>query len=181
MKNLWHEIETGPNPPEIVNVIIENPMGSRKKYEYNKEYNLIEFDRMIFSPFHYPGDYGFIPRTYCEDGDPLDALVLVTEASHPMVLLKVRPIAVLKMIDENKPDNKIISVPLNDPRFNDIKDKKDLSKHLLKEIQHFFRVYKELEGKKVKIGGWGNAKDAKEEIIYCMKLYKKFIRKSTLL
>lgn len=172
MKHLWHEISTGPSIPEIVHVVVENPMGSRNKYEYNKDYNLMEFNRIIFSPFHYPGDYGFIPRTYCEDGDALDALVLVTESGYPMTLMRARPVAVLNMLDEEKCDNKIICVPLNDPRFENVHDKKDLSIHLLKEIGHFFQVYKELEGKKIRIEGWGSAYNAKMVIGDAINLYK---------
>ena len=116
-KNFWHDIETGTDVPEIINVIVEIPKGSMNKYEYDKKHNLIKLDRVLFSPFHYPGDYGLIPQTLSEDGDPLDALVLVTNPTYPGILIESRPIGLLQMKDDGEPDDKIICVSTNDPRY----------------------------------------------------------------
>lgn len=171
--NLWHDIPAGDKIPDIVNIIVEIPKGSQNKYEYDKNLNIIAVDRVLFSPFHYPGDYGLIPRTISEDGDPLDALVLVTNPTHPGILIKARPVGMLRMDDGGKIDDKILCVCKDDPRFDNYKDITDLEEHLLKEIMHFFRVYKELEGKKVKMLGWKNAEEAKRVIAQSVEAYKK--------
>jgi len=137
-----------------VNVIIEIPKGSRNKYEYDKEHGYIKFDRMLFSAVHYPSDYGYIPDTLAQDGDPLDALVLVWEPTFPGCHIEARPIGVFKMTDEKGPDEKILCIPIADPLWNHIHDLADVPPHLLKEIEHFFAVYKDLEEKKVGIEGW---------------------------
>src|SRR3989344_4139358 len=170
--NLLHDIDPG-KLPEFVNVIVEIPKGSQNKYEYDKKHNVLKLDRVLFSPMHYPGDYGFIPQTLGEDGDPLDALVLVTYPTYPLTLLESRPIGVLKMIDKGEPDDKILCVPIDDPRFTGIKDIDGIQKHVLNEIAHFFEVYKSLEGKKVEIKGWYGAKKAQEVIKQCIERYKK--------
>lgn len=142
-------------------VLIEIPKGSRNKYEYDFELKKIRFDRMLFSSMMYPGDYGFVPETLALDGDPLDVLVLSTEPSYPMVVMEVRPIGVFHMTDEKGPDEKIICVPVSDPVWSKRADISDLNPHRLKEIEHFFQVYKDLEEKKVDVGGWGNAEEAR--------------------
>ena len=159
--------------PEFVNVIVEIPKGSQNKYEFDKEHCVLKLDRVLFSPMHYPGDYGFIPQTLGEDGDPLDGLVLVSYPTYPLTLIQARPIGVLKMIDKGEPDDKILCVPIDDPRFKDTKDIKDINKHVLAEIAHFFEVYKTLENKKVEIKGWHDAKKAMEIIKECVERYKK--------
>jgi len=116
-KNFWHDIESGSDIPEIINVIVEIPKGSMNKYEYDKKHNMIKLDRVLFSPFHYPGDYGLVPQTLSEDGDPLDALVLVTNPTYPGILIEARPIGLLQMKDDGDPDDKIICVSTNDPRY----------------------------------------------------------------
>ncbi len=141
-------------------VIIEIPKGSRNKYEFDLETNMIKFDRMLFSAVHYPSDYGFFPQTLAEDGDPLDALVLVSEKTFPGCVIDVRPIGLFKMHDEGRPDEKILCVPINDPSWNHIFDLKKIPPHLLKEIEHFFKIYKELEHKKTGIEGWQNSQEA---------------------
>ncbi len=171
--NLWHDVERDKRSPDVVNVVVESPMGARNKYEYDKKYNIIKLDRILYSPVHYPGDYGFIPKTYTEDGDPLDVMVLVTEPTFPGVVLRARPVAMLRMTDENVYDDKIICVPLSDPRFRKIKDKKDIPPHILDEIEHFFNVYKHLEGKTVKTGGWKGVQTAKKIIERSIKLYER--------
>ena len=176
-KNLWHDIETGPDIPEKINVIVEIPKGSMNKYEYDKEHNIIKLDRVLFSPFHYPGDYGLIPQTLSEDGDPLDALVLVTNPTYPGVLIESRPIGLLQMNDDGESDDKIICVSTNDPRYLKTLDISDMEDHNRLEIAHFFEVYKELEGKKVEITGWKSAKDAKAVIVESIKRYNDSIKK----
>ncbi len=135
-------------------VMIEIPKGSRNKYEFDQEAGAIKFDRMLFSSVHYPSDYGYILGTLAEDGDPLDALVLVWEPTFPGCLIEVKPVALFKMRDEKGPDAKILCVPLNDPLWNKIACLADLPPHLLKEIEHFFAIYKDLEEKKTGVEGW---------------------------
>ncbi len=171
--NLWHDIRPGNNIPDIVNVIVEIPKGSQNKYEYDKLTNLIRLDRVLFSPLHYPGDYGVIPQTLAEDGDLLDALVLVTNPTYPGILIEARPIGFLKMKDSGKIDNKILCVAKDDPRFANYKDVTSLEEHILREIAHFFQVYKELEGKRVEVFGWGNVNEAKAVILKAVEFYKK--------
>ena len=142
------------NDENTVEVMIEIPKGSRNKYEYDKERKIIKFDRMLFSAMHYPSDYGYIPDTLAQDGDPLDALVLVWEPTFPGCLIDTKPVGLFKMWDEKGPDEKILCVPLFDPLWNHITSLADVPPHLLKEIEHFFKVYKELEEKKVGVEGW---------------------------
>jgi len=171
--NMWHDIKSEKNSPNIVKVVVETPMGSRNKYEYDKEYNIMRMDRILYSPVHYPGDYGFIPQTYAEDGDALEVLVLVTEATYPGIVIRARSVCRLRMIDQGTYDDKIICVPVNDPRYKKVRDKKDLPSHILEEIEHFFNVYKHLEGKTVKTGGWKGAAIAKKVIEHSIKLYER--------
>ena len=131
-----------------VPVMIEIPKGSRNKYEYDKKKKVFRFDRMLFSSVHYPSDYGFIPDTLAGDGDPLDALVLVWEPTFPGCLIEERPVGLFKMWDEKGPDEKILCVPISDPLWNYIASLSDVPPHLLKEIEHFFSIYKDLEEKK---------------------------------
>ncbi len=153
-------------------VLIEIPKGSRNKYEYDFKLKKIRYDRMIFSSMMYPADYGFIPETLALDEDPLDVLVLVTEPTFPGCVMEVAPIGVFHMADEKGPDEKIICVPVSDPISNKVKDLSELNSHLIKEIEHFFRVYKDLEEKKVDVGGWGDASEAKEIVRQCTERYK---------
>ena len=152
-------------------VLIEIPKGSRNKYEYDFVLNKIRFDRMLFSSMMYPGDYGFIPETLALDSDPLDVLVLGTEPTFPMCVMEVKPIGVFHMTDEKGPDEKIICVPVSDPIWNQRNDISDINPHRLKEIEHFFEVYKDLEEKKVDVGGWGNAEEALKIYDQCVKRY----------
>src|ERR1700687_994700 len=175
--DLWHDIETGPKIPSVINVIVEIPKGSQNKYEYDKKRGIMKLDRVLFSPFFYPGEYGIIPQTYAEDGDPMDALVLVTNHTYPGVLIESRPIGMLRMKDGREMDNKILCVAKDDIRYENLKDIADLDKHYLKEIGHFFEVYKHLEGKKVKILGWKNAASAKKEVLAGIKSYQKKFKK----
>lgn len=148
----------------IVDVIIEIPKGSRNKYEYNKEKKAFQLDRMLFSSMHYPSDYGFINGTEAEDGDPLDALVLLTEPTFPGCLIESKPVGLFKMRDEKGLDHKILCVPIHDPLWNHINRLADVPPHLLIEIEHFFDVYKELEHKKTDVQGWEDAESARRVI-----------------
>ena len=172
MANLWHQLDSGPQSPEIIYVIVEIPKGSRNKYEYGKELGVIKLDRVLFSSLHYPGDYGLIPRTFYDDGDPLDVLVMVNEHTFPGCIIEARPIGLFKMLDQDKADDKVLAVPASDPIFEDYQDITDIPQHFLKEVAHFFEVYKDLEGSRTKPIGWESAAVAKEEIRRGMKLYQ---------
>lgn len=175
--DLWRDIETGPKVPSVINVIVEIPKGSQNKYEYDKKHGVIKLDRVLFSPFFYPGEYGIIPQTFAEDGDPMDAIVLVTNPTYPGVLIESRPIGMLQMKDGGEMDDKILCVAKDDVRYEDIDDISDLEKHIPKEIAHFFATYKQLEGKKVEVLGWKNAASAKKAISAGIKLYQKTFKK----
>jgi inorganic pyrophosphatase len=152
-------------------VLIEIPKGSRNKYEYDFVLHKIRFDRMLFSSMMYPGDYGFIPETLALDKDPLDVLVLGSEPTFPMCVMEVKPIGVFHMTDEKGPDEKIICVPVSDPVWNRLNDIPDMNEHQRKEIEHFFQVYKDLEEKKVDVGGWGDAREAYRIVHDCTERY----------
>jgi len=168
--NLWHDIPYGET--DALNVVIEIPKESRVKYELDKETGLIKFDRVLYSPMHYPANYGFVPQTLWEDGDPLDVLVIAYEPLMPGSLVEARPIGILEMEDDGESDSKILSVPVSDPRFKNTKDISDIEKHLLEEIKHFFKVYKDLQEKEVKVGDWNGSEDAKKAVEKSIKLYK---------
>lgn len=164
-------ISPGENTPDEMNVIVEIPKGSQNKYEFDKDLGVLKLDRVLFSPMHYPGDYGMVPQTLAEDGDPLDALVLVTFPTYPGTLINARPIGVLHMQDDGEGDDKILCVPVDDIRAEDLRDVNDIPGAVRQEIAHFFQVYKELEGKKVVIGGWDDAVVAKRIVTECIKRY----------
>lgn len=144
----------------ILPVMIEVPKGSRNKYEYDKRRGRIRFDRLLFSPVHYPTDYGFIEGTLALDGDALDALVLVWEPTFPGCLIEARPVGLFRMADEKGPDEKILCVPIHDPHWNEIHSLDEVPRHLLREIEHFFTIYKDLEEKEVRVEGWASREDA---------------------
>jgi len=148
-------------------VLIEIPRGSRNKYEYDFDIKRIRFDRMLFSSMMYPADYGFFPETLALDGDPLDVLVLINEPTFPGCVMEVKPIGVFHMADDKGSDDKIICVPVSDPIWNSLNNLSDINKHLLKEIEHFFQVYKDLENKVVDVEGWGDAAEAFSIIQEC--------------
>lgn len=152
-------------------VFIEIPAGSRNKYEFDFESKKMRFDRLLFSSMKYPTDYGFIPETLALDNDPLDALVLFTEPSIPGLLVEVSPIGVFYMSDDKGDDEKIICVPTGDPLMRELKDLKDINVHLLKEIEHFFQVYKDLENKKVETNGFGDKAAAVKMIEECKQRF----------
>ena len=162
-----------PKAVPTLSVVVEIPKGSRNKYEYDPERHAIKFDRMLFSAMHYPSDYGFITDTLAEDKDPLDALVLVWEPTFPGCVMDVRPVGLFKMWDEKGPDAKILCIPLGDPLWNHIKTLEDVPPHLLKEIEHFFKVYKELEEKKTGVEGWEGLDAALTTIKDAQERFKK--------
>jgi len=159
-----YDLDPGVDAPEIVRMIVEIPKNSSNKYEYDGKLGVFRLDRALYSPMHYPGDYGFIPGTLAEDGDPLDVLVLVDEPSFPGVLISVRPVGMLEMVDQNEPDQKILAVPNRNPRFDQIHTIDQVFPHNLREIEHFFTIYKELEGKRTEMRGWRGPREARDTI-----------------
>jgi inorganic pyrophosphatase len=168
--NLWHDIEAG--KPEAINTIIEIPKGAKNKYEIDKETGLIALDRVLHTAQDYPFDYGFVPQTLWEDGDALDVVVLSTYPFSPGILVKVRPVAIMNMIDSGESDTKIIAVPVKDPRWEEVKDLADVNKHTLKEIEHFFLTYKNLQGKEVVVRGFEGKDKALDAFSKSLELYK---------
>ena len=156
-----------------IDVRIEIPKGSRNKYEWDYEAQTVRFDRMLFSPVHYPTDYGFVPDTLALDGDALDALVLVWEPTFPGCLIRVKPIGVFQMADDKGDDAKLLCVPLTDPHWSRLNTLDDVPPHLLQEITHFFTVYKELEKKKTRVDGWMSREVAEAVLLDAQKRYPK--------
>ena len=169
--NIWHNI----NPKRISKdefiACIEISKGSKNKYELDKETGRLYLDRILYTSTHYPANYGFIPRTYADDNDPLDVLVICSEAILPLALVKCVPIGVLKMVDDDKVDEKIIAICVNDPANNCYKDVSELPQHLFDEIMHFFTVYKQLEGKQPIVKEVLGATEAKKVIQKALEAY----------
>jgi inorganic pyrophosphatase len=168
--DLLHGIS--PGSTEELNVIIEIPKGCRVKYELDKETGLMKVDRINYAAMAHPAAYGFVPQSHCEDGDPLDVFVLVSEPLVPGCLIVARPIGLLNMIDDGERDSKIIAVAIKDPRFASVKDLKDIEPHTPKEIKHFLEHYKDLQGKKVVVENWEDVAAARKEIERSLKLYQ---------
>ena len=164
MSTLLYDIDPGPESPEIVRAIIEIPQNSANKYEYDGTLGVFRMDRALYSPMHYPGDYGFIPGTLADDNDPLDVLVLVQQPSFPGCLIEVRPVGILNMVDNEERDQKILAVPTRNPRYDQIHTMDQIFAHVKREIEHFFTIYKELEGKVTKMNGWGGPREARKAI-----------------
>ncbi len=160
--NPWHDLPAGTSVPDEVNVIIEIPRGSRNKYELDKATGLFRFDRLLYSAVHYPGDYGFIPRSLADDGDPLDVLVMTTEPTFTGCLIVVRPLGAFEMSDEKGLDEKILAVPVQDPLYGEYHELDDVASHYLREVEHFFAIYKELEGVRTRALGWRSRERAQE-------------------
>lgn len=160
-----YDIDPGPETPEVVRMIVEIPKNSANKFEYDGKLGMFRLDRALYSPMHYPGDYGFIPGTLAEDGDPLDVITLVTEPSFTGCLIEVRPVGVLYMVDKEEHDQKILAVPNNNPRYDSIHTIDQIFPHLKREIEHFFSIYKELQGTKTRMEGWGGPKEARRLIM----------------
>ena len=147
MSNIWHDISPKRISPEDFVCVVEISKGSKKKYELDKETGLIILDRILHTSTHYPANYGFIPRTYGDDNDPLDVLILCSESIEPLVLVRAYPIGVISMIDNGRNDEKIIAIPFGDPNYNQYTDIDQLPSHIFEEMRHFFSVYKNLEHK----------------------------------
>ena len=158
--------------PGIINVLIEIPGGSKNKYEFDKDMNAFALDRVLFASVKYPYDYGFVPNTLADDGDPLDGMVMMDEPTFPGCVIAARPIGMLLMIDGGDRDEKILCVPAEDPRYNEVKSLKDIAPHRLEEIAEFFRTYKNLEKKVTEIQGWEDVDAVKPLVEECIKAYK---------
>lgn len=177
--NLWHDISSGENVPKEINVIIEIPKGSHNKYEIDKETGLIKLDRANYNSTPYPFEYGFIPKTLWEDGDAVDVLLLATYPIHPGILVNARPVAIMKMTDGGESDDKIICVPVDDMRWDDVNDLADLNKHLLKEFKNFFESIKLLKNKpiQVTVHGFKGKAEAYKAVKKSIALYQEKFKK----
>lgn len=167
--NLWHDIE--PGSVESINTIVEINRGSKNKYEIDKATGLIALDRALSTSQDFPFDYGFVPRTLWEDGDALDVVILTTYPLFPGILVRVRPVAVMEMIDSGDSDAKLIAVPVDDPRWANVKDLKDVNPHTLKEIEHFYSTYKQIQKKEVKVLGFKGRSDAEKAFARGIEIY----------
>lgn len=175
--NLWHDISPGES--ESINTIVEINKGSKNKYEVDKKTGLIALDRTAHTAQDFPFDYGFVPQTLWEDNDPVDVIVLTTFPLMPGILVRVRPVAFMEMIDSGESDSKIIAVPVDDPRWNEVKDLKDINPHTIKEIEHFYSTYKKLQNKEVEVKGFKGKKEAVEAFEKGRSTYKqKFLKKA---
>ena len=170
--NIWHDIDSKRITRKDFEAVIEISKGSKMKYELDKETGLLKLDRVLHTSTHYPANYGFIPKTYADDNDPLDVLVLCTEQIEPMALVRCYPIGVISMIDGGHADDKIIAIPFGDPTYNEYKDISQLPKHIFDEMQHFFSVYKQLENKRTAVKELFNRAEAIQIISEAIKSYK---------
>ena len=172
MANIWHDISPKRITPEDFICVVEIPKGSKKKYEPDKETGFIMLDRILYTSTHYPANYGFIPRTYGDDNDPLDVLLLCSEVLEPLTLVRAYPIGVITMIDNGRNDEKIIAIPVNDPTYNEYKDIDQLPKHRFDEMRHFFEVYKNLENKTTAVDDVKGREDAIKIIAASIENYR---------
>lgn len=175
--NPWHSVDIGNDVPNVVNSIIEIPKGSKAKYELDKKSGLLRLDRVLFSSVHYPANYGFIPRTYCDDNDPLDILVICSIDVEPMCIIESKVIGAMHMTDQNEVDDKIIAVAKNDMSVNYINDINELPPHTVVELKRFFEDYKALENKKVNVSHFIGKKDAYPIIQGSIELYNQTFKK----
>ena len=171
--NIWHDVGSDRIKPENFLSVIEISKGSKKKYELDKQTGMIILDRILYTSTHYPANYGFIPKTLADDGDPLDVLVLCNEIIDPLVLVRCYPIGVINMIDNGKNDEKIIAIPFDDPSYNGYKSIDELPKHIFEEMEHFFRVYKQLEGKETAVNEVLGPDAAIAIVKHCIENYEK--------
>jgi inorganic pyrophosphatase len=171
MSHPWHDIDVGSDAPDVFESIIEIPQGGKVKYELDKESGMLRVDRMLHSSVVYPANYGFIPRSYADDGDPLDVLVLAQEAVDPLSILRARPIGMMSMLDENEKDAKVICIHTHDPAFNDYCHIKELPNHRLRELRRFFQDYKALEEKTVQVQDFSGPDRAKDVVGNALERY----------
>ena len=169
--NIWHDIDPHVINPDKFCAVIEIPKGSSCKYEMDKYTGMLRLDRILYTSTHYPANYGFIPRTYADDKDPLDVLVLCNHHLYPLTLIDVRPIGVMRMIDDEALDDKIIAVPVSDPSYNSYNTRDDLPAHIFDEMMHFFTVYKQLENKQTAVKELFGPEEAKRIIRECIQNY----------
>jgi inorganic pyrophosphatase len=173
MRHPLHDIEPGARTPDELNMIVEIPRGSRNKYEIHKESGLMRLDRLLHSAVYYPGDYGFMPRSLATDGDPLDLVCMVTEPTFAGCLIEVRPIGLFLMEDEKGADEKILVVPRRDPMFADYHELDDVPRHFLREFEHFFKVYKDLEDeKRSAVLGWRGREEVAAVVAAAIRRYR---------
>ena len=170
--NIWHDISKERISPDDFIAVVEIEQGSKKKYELDKETGMLMLDRVLYTSTHYPANYGFIPRTYAEDDDPLDVLVLCSEAIEPLVLVRCFPIGMITMVDNLHNDEKIIAIPFGDPMYSGYSDIGQLPQHIFNEMKHFFTVYKALEGRETAVERIDARKTAVEVIKSAMERYK---------
>jgi inorganic pyrophosphatase len=175
MTNPWHKVEIGNHTPDIVNGVIEIPKNTRAKYELDKASGLLRLDRVLFSSVYYPANYGFIPRTYCDDGDPLDILVLSQITVVPMCIVSAKVIGAMRMLDGGEKDDKIIAVAENDMSVSHIDDISELPEYFLLEMRNFFEDYKKLENKTVRVEDFQDAKVARRIVSKSILDYQKLI------
>lgn len=175
LTNPWHKVPIGQDVPNIVNGIIEIPMNTRAKYELDKTTGLLKMDRVIYSSMYYPANYGFIPRTYCDDKDPLDIVILSQIAVVPLCIVSAKVIGVMRMLDNEELDDKIIAVAEHDMSVNHLNDISELPDHFFKELKNFFEDYKKLENKTVAVEGFQDAKTAKNILVKSMEDYESLI------
>ncbi len=172
MGNIWHDIKADRIRPNDFISVIEIEKGSKNKYELDKETGLLILDRILYTSTHYPANYGFIPRTYADDGDPLDVLLLCSEPVVPLTMVRSFPIGVISMIDGGRRDEKIIALPFGDPTYKDYNDINQLPSHIFEEMRHFFSVYKSLEGKETAVDEVQGRETAVKIIEECIKNYR---------
>lgn len=170
--NLWHDLPTGPEPPQLIHAIIEIPSTTRNKYELDHETGIFRLDRVLYSSLHYPADYGLIPQTLYDDGDPLDVLVLIKEPTFPGCVVTARPIGMFRMLDKGASDDKVLAVAAHDPLYDHYQSLENISRNELREIAHFFGHYKDLEGTRVEAQGWVGRAGTLERISYAQRLYR---------
>ena len=173
MTHPLHDLSPGAAPPDELTMVVEIPRGSRNKYELHKESGLIKLDRLLYSAVYYPGDYGFIPRTLASDGDPLDVVCMVTVPTFPGCLIEVRPVGLFLMDDEKGVDEKVLVVPIRDPLYDEYRELEDVPSHFLKEMEHFFTIYKDLEEeKRTVVHGWRGRSEVAPVVDAALRRYR---------
>ena len=174
--NIWHDMDPAQIKPSDFSCVIEISKDSQCKYELDKYTGLLRLDRVLYTSTHYPANYGFIPRTYADDGDPLDVLVLCNRPIQPLTLVRVYPIGVMRMLDDGHVDDKIIAIPFSDPTYNHIRSIDEMPPHIFDEIMHFFSVYKQLENKQTAVKTLFDREEAERIVAECIEAYhEKFV------